>query len=72
MNNEMRALYLALNDRAYEITGSPDYEPVLPPPPEDKSPGALIHAWGIEMCRVGFELALSLFEGDSENEDKTD
>ena len=42
------------------------------PPPEDKSPGALIHAWGIEMCRVGFELALSLFEGDSENEDKTD
>lgn len=41
-------------------------------PPEDKSPGALIHAWGIEMCRVGFELALSLFEGDSENEDKTD
>lgn len=71
MNNEMRALYLALNDRAYEIIGSPDYEPVLPPP-EDKSPGALIHAWGIEMRRVGFELALSLFEGDSENEDKTD
>lgn len=32
MNNEMRALYLALNDRAYEIIGSPDYEPVLPPP----------------------------------------
>ena len=63
MNNETRALYLALNDRAYEIIGSPDY------PPEDKSPGALIHAWGIEMCRVGFELALSLFEGDSENED---
>lgn len=71
MNNEMRALYLALNDRAYEIIESPDYELVLPPP-EDKSPGALIHAWGIEMCRVGFELALSLFEGDSENEDKTD
>lgn len=71
MNNEMRALYLALNDRAYEIIGSTDYEPVLPPP-EDKSPGSLIHAWGIEMCRVGFELALSLFEGDSENEDKTD
>lgn len=32
MNNEMCALYLALNDRAYEIIGSPDYEPVLPPP----------------------------------------
>ena len=25
MNNETRALYLALNDRAYEIIGSPDY-----------------------------------------------
>ena len=71
MNNEMRALYLALNDRAYEIIGSPDYRTCVTPP-EDKSPGALIHAWGIEMCRVGFELALSLFEGDSENEDKTD
>lgn len=32
MNNETRAFYLALNDRAYEIIGSPDYEPVLPPP----------------------------------------
>jgi len=42
------------------------------PPPEDKCPGALIHAWGIEMCRVGFELALALFEGDTENEDKAD
>lgn len=71
MDKNTQALYLALNDRAYEIIGSPDYDPVLPPP-ENKAPGALIHAWGIEMCRVGFELALALFEGDTEHENKTD
>ncbi len=71
MDKTTQALYLALNDRAYEIISSPDYVPVLHPP-EDKCPGALIHAWGIEMCRIGFELALALFEGDTENEDKAD
>lgn len=31
MDKEMRGFYLALNERAYEIIGSPDYESVLPP-----------------------------------------
>lgn len=42
------------------------------PPPDDKTPSSLIHARGVEMCRVGFDLALTLFEGGSENEDKAD
>lgn len=31
MDKTTQALYLALNDRAYEIISSPDYVPVLPP-----------------------------------------
>lgn len=31
MDKEMQAFYLALNDRAYEIIRSPDYESVAPP-----------------------------------------
>ena len=34
MDKTTQALYLALNDRAYEIISSPDYVPVLPPPPK--------------------------------------
>lgn len=74
MDKETRDFYLALNDKAYEVIRNPDYENVLPP--DDKTPGSLIHAWGVEMCRVGFNLALALalalFEGGSENEDKAD
>lgn len=32
MDNETRDFYLALNDKAYQIIGSPGYESVLPPP----------------------------------------
>ena len=71
MDKETQAFYLVLNSRAYEIISAPDYESVLPPP-EDKCPGNLIHSWGVEMCRIGFDIARALFEGDSENEDKTD
>lgn len=71
MDKESREFYLALNDKAYEIIGNPSYENVLPPP-DDKTPGSLIHAWGIEMCRVGFDLALTLFEGGPANENQID
>jgi len=35
-------------------------------PPEDKTPGSLIIAWGIEMLRQGFELAVELLDTGNE------
>lgn len=34
------------------------------PPPEDHAPGALIFSWGVEMLRLGFELAAEIFLSD--------
>ena len=41
---------------------------VVSPPPEDKTPGNLIYAWGIEMLRAGFELAVELLDGSTETD----
>lgn len=35
------------------------------PPPENKVPGNLIYAWGVEMLRQGFELAVELLAPDN-------
>ena len=37
------------------------------PPPEDKTPGNLIYAFGVEMLRLGMELTLEMFTSDKEN-----
>lgn len=42
---------------------------VFSPPPEDKTPGNMIYAWGIEMLRAGFELAIELLDGSTETTD---
>ena len=36
-------------------------------PPEDKTPGNLIYAFGVEMLRLGMELTLEMFTTDKEN-----
>ena len=61
-------MIMGLNEAAYERIAAPDFVRVLPPP-EDKTPGNLIYAWGIEMLRVGFELAIELL--DNSNQKKT-
>ena len=66
---EAFAIYMALSDKAYSIISAPDYVPVLPPP-ENKIPANLIYTWGVEMLRIGFELALEFLEGESKNENK--
>ncbi len=38
-------------------------------PPEDKTPGNLIYAWGIEMLRAGFELAIELLDSSNQKKD---
>ena len=53
-------LIMALNEKAYAKLAEPDFVRVLPPP-EDHAPGALIYSWGIEMLRLGFELAAEMF-----------
>lgn len=55
-------LIMGLNEAAYTRMDAPDFVRVLPPPPEDKTPGNLIYCWGVEMLRLGFELAVELFE----------
>lgn len=60
------ALVMAFNEKAYERLGSPDFVRVLPPP-EDKTPGNLIYAFGVEMLRLGIELTLEMFTSDKEN-----
>ena len=59
VDNEFFALIMAAHEKAFEQITSPDYVPVLPPP-DDKSPGSLIYAWGIEMFRAGFEAGFDL------------
>lgn len=57
-------MIMALNEAAYERVGAPDFIQVLPPP-ENKVPGNLIYAWGVEMLRLGFELAVELLAPDN-------
>lgn len=60
------ALVMAFNEKAYERLDNPDFVRVLPPP-EDKTPGNLIYAFGVEMLRLGMELTLEMFTTDKEN-----
>lgn len=60
------ALVMAFNEKAYERPDNPDFVRVLPPP-EDKTPGNLIYAFGVEMLRLGMELTLEMFTTDKEN-----
>lgn len=60
---EAFGLIMALNEKAYAKLAEPDFVRVLPPP-EDHAPGALIYSWGVEMLRLGFELAAEIFLSD--------
>lgn len=60
---EAFGLIMTLNEKAYAKLAEPDFVRVLPPP-EDHVPGALIYSWGIEMLRLGFELAAEIFLSD--------
>lgn len=60
-------MIMGLSEAACERIGAPDFVRVLPPP-EDKTPGNLIYAWGIEMLRAGFELAVELLDGSTETD----
>lgn len=61
-------MIMGLSEAACERIDAPDFVRVLPPPPEDKTPGNLIYAWGIEMLRAGFELAVELLDGSTETD----
>lgn len=60
-------MIMGLSEAACERIDAPDFVRVLPPP-EDKTPGNLIYAWGIEMLRAGFELAVELLDGSTETD----
>lgn len=57
------AMVMAFNEKAYERLGAPDFVRVLPPP-ENKTPGNLIYAFGVEMLRLGIELTLEMLNPD--------
>lgn len=59
VDNEYFALIMAMHEAAFDKIANPAYVRVLPPP-DDKSPGSLIQAWGVEMFRVGFETGYDL------------
>ena len=54
---------MGLYDIAIERVNDPEFERVAPPP-QDKTPGALINAWGVECFRLGFEMCLKLAQLD--------
>ena len=54
---------MGLYDIATERVNDPEFERVAPPP-QDKTPGALINAWGVECFRLGFEMGLKLAQLD--------
>lgn len=58
------AVVMAFSEKAYERLGAPDFVRVLPPP-EDKTPGNLIYAFGVEMLRLGIELTLEMLNPDN-------
>lgn len=57
------ATVMAFSEKAYERLGAPDFVRVLPPP-ENKTPGNLIYAFGVEMLRLGIELTLEMLKPD--------
>lgn len=57
---EAFCLIMALNEKAYDRLAEPDFVRVLPPQ-KKKHLGALIYSWGVEMLRLGFELAAEIF-----------
>ena len=38
------------------------------PPPQDKCPANLIHAFGVEMLRMGFEMAVEILEATTDEQ----
>lgn len=56
------AMVMAFSEKAYERLGAPDFVRVLPP--ENKTPGNLIYAFGVEMLRLGIELTLEMLKPD--------
>lgn len=60
---------MALNEKAYERLDDPDFVRVLPPP-DEKTPAALIYSWGIEMLRLGFELAAEMFLPEEDDDEQ--
>lgn len=69
VDSEYFALIMSAHEAAFDKIASPEYVPVLPPP-DDKSPGSLIQAWGLEMFRVGFETGFDLADKLSNMEGK--
>lgn len=43
---------------------------VFSPPPDEKTPVALIYSWGIEMLRLGFELAAEMFLPEEDDDEQ--
>lgn len=54
---------MGLYNIAIENVNDPEFERVAPPP-QDKTPGALINAWGVGCFRLGFEMSLKLAQFD--------
>ena len=52
-----------LYDFATERVIDPEFERVAPPP-QDKTPGALMNAWGIECFKLGLEMGLKRAQFD--------
>lgn len=50
---------VGLYEMAIQQVNNPDYERAAPPP-QDKTPGVLIDAWGLECFKLGFELGTQL------------
>lgn len=66
---EAFGLIMALSEKAYARLSEPDFVRVLPPP-EEKVPATLIYSWGVEMLRLGFELAAEMFLPKEDNDDQ--
>lgn len=66
---EAFGLIMALSEKAYARLSEPDFVRVLPPP-EEKVPATLVYSWGVEMLRLGFELAAEMFLPEEDNDDR--
>lgn len=73
VDNDFFTLIMTAHDAALDKFANPNYIFVLPPP-DDKTPGSLVYAWGIEMFRAGFEAGFELadkllnMKGETEND----
>lgn len=54
---------VGLYNLAIEQVSAPDYERTAPPP-QDKTPFALIDAWGLECFKLGFEMGSQLAQNE--------